>query len=354
MITLLAPYGRNEVTSAAIRLAELVMSLGQKVRLVACGVHEKAVHPFWDERVVTGHRVDAIAKAAAKATAVVHFQCHQAWFEAASLPRTTANAIKQILVPNWHGMAKREASLIPRYDQIVCPSRLCKQVVQAEVFQGDKLDKDRLTWCRWDAGLTPVRREGTVDDAKLKACVYADAATIDFCGPMVIELVGELLAMFPKLEVSVVSAKSWARRDRASLAQAAKKWGGRLRTVRMTGLFDLTKEFHTHDWALLPSVRADFGMAASRALACGVPVICNNVAPFDEVVWADNGVLVPCEVRTGAAKAPLAVPSLANWVEACTAALRDTRKLFRLQTLDWKLAEHQAAFNNAWRHALDT
>lgn len=353
MITLLAPYGRNEVTSAAVRLAELVMSLGRDVRLVACGVHERAVHPFWDERVVRGHGSAAIAKAASKSTAVVHFQCHQAWFEAASLPRSAANGIKQILVPNWHGMGRREASLIPRYDQLVCPSRLCKQVVQGEVFGGDKMGKDRLTWCRWDAGLPPVTREGTVADASQRACVYADAATVDFCAPMVIQLLGELLAMFPTLNLSVVSAKSWCRRDKAALKAAVAKWTPRLTVRRLGNLFDLTKEFHAHDWAVLPSVRADFGLAAARALACGTPVVCHDVAPFDEIVCQDSGVLVPCEVRAGAAKAPVAVPSLGNWVEACASAFKDTRRLLRLQTIDWKLSEAQAAFNNTWRHALD-
>ena len=54
MIAILAPYGRNEVTLAAIRLAELVVGLGREVRLVACGGYEKSVHPLWDERVVAG------------------------------------------------------------------------------------------------------------------------------------------------------------------------------------------------------------------------------------------------------------------------------------------------------------
>lgn len=353
MITILAPYGRNEVTSAAIRLAELVMSLGQEPRLVACGLHERAVHPFWDERVVAGHKKDAISKAASKARTVVHFQCHQAWLEAATLADTKAKKVKQILVPNWHGMAGKESALIPRYDTVVCPTKLCKKIIQTEVFQGEKMDRDRLSSCRWDAGVPPVRREGTVEDGKLKAVLYCDAAAIDFCGPMVIQMAQELLAMFPRLDLSIVHFKSWSRRDKADLKKAQAKWEKRLRVVKLLGLFDLSKEYHAHDWAILPSVRADFGFSAARALACGTPVICHDVEPFSELITAACGVLVPCEVRTGAAKAPVAVPNMGKWVEACESALKDTKKLFGLQTKDWKLSEQQAAFNNTWQHVLD-
>lgn len=353
MITILAPYGRNEVTSAAIRLAELVVGLGQEARLMACGVYERAVHPFWDERVVSGRKKDAVAKAASRSTAVVHFQCHQAWLESATLADTKARRARQILVPNWHGMSGREASLIPRFDAVVCPTRACKEVIRAEVFQGDKVGRDRLTFCRWDAGIPPVRREGTVEAGKLKAAVYCDAAAIDFCGPMVIQLAQELLAMFPKLDLSVVHLKSWSRRDKADLKRGQQRWDRRLRVHKLTNLFDLSKEFHAHDWAILPSVRADFGFSAARALACGTPVVCHDVEPFSELVSKDSGVLVPCEVRTGAARAPMAVPNLGRWAEACETALKDTRKLFGLQTKDWRLAELQAVFNNTWLHALD-
>jgi glycosyltransferase involved in cell wall biosynthesis len=183
--------------------------------------------------------------------------------------------------------------------------------------------------------------------------VYCDAAAIDFCGPMVIQLLHELLAMFPQLALSLVYLKSWSRRDKADLKKAQGKWDKRLRVTKLTSLFDLNKEYHTHDWAILPSVRADFGFSAARALACGTPVVCHDVEPFSELVSKDSGVLVPCEVRTGAAKAPVAVPHLGNWVEACEAALGPPSGCSSCRPGTGGLAELQAAFNNTWRQVLD-
>lgn len=345
MISILAPYGRNEVTSAAIRLADLALALGRDVRLVACGLKEKKVHPAWDDKVRSGHR-EGIYKCTHKAAVVVHFGLHQSWHEKATLVAEKKG--KQILVPGWHGLVPKDRSLMPRYDQIVCPSRTCRKLVQSDVFENVKMSKDKLTHVRWDAGLPAIRREGTVVADRIRACFFADASSIDFCGPMVVQLTNELLDAYPKLDVTVLSTKSWSRHDRHDLRAAERKWQKRLAVRRATCHTDLNKEFHSHDWVVLPSVRADFGMAASRALACGAPVICHDVAPFDEIVTAWSGLLVPCEVRTNAFKSPIAVPNIGNWLTTCAKAFSDTRHLFNLQTRDWQLSEAQAAFNLAW------
>ncbi len=353
MITLLAPYGRNEVTSAAIRLADLAMGLGRDVRLVACGLKESSVHPSWDDKVRTGQRT-GIYKAAHKASCVVHFQCHQSWYAKAALVADGKKA-KHILVPNWHGLGPRDKAVVAKFDQVVCPTRACKKAIQSEVFQGDRVGRDLLTWVRWDAGIPPVRREGTVADERIRACVYADSASIDFCGPLVVHLVDELLTQHPRLDVTVISVKSWSRKDKHDLRAAEKKWSAdkRLAVRRVGTLPDLTKEFHAHDWVVLPSVRADFGMAASRALACGAAVIAHDIEPFSEIVTEASGLLVPCEWTSGRMLAPVAVPSMARWLETCDRAFSDTKLLFKLQTWDWKLTEHQAAFNLAWSRIWD-
>lgn len=348
MIVILAPYGRNEVTSAAIRLADLAMAFGQDVRLVACGVHEKKVHPAWDDKVRSGLR-EGIYKTALKAKHVVHFECHPAWFEKASLVSVTkGNTAKHILVPNWHGLGPKDRYWISKYDQVVCPSRLCKKIIHADVFQGDKMDKDQLTWTLWDAGIPAVQREGTVESERLKACVYCDASAIDFCGPMVIQMCSELLTSFPKLDVTLLATKSWSRRDRHDLKQAQARWSKRLRVKKTTGLCDVGTEFHSHDWVVFPGVRSDFGLVAAQALACGAAVVCHDVEPFCEVVTRDKGLLVPCEIRSGPVRAPVAVPALGDWLDTCAKAFSDTKTLFNLQTRDWKLGEQQASFNLVW------
>ena len=345
MISILAPYGRNEVTSAAIRLADLAVALGRDVRLVACGVREKTVHPTWDGKVRSGQR-EGIYKATHKAEVVVHFGCQPQWLEKATL--VAEKRAKQVLVPSWHSLGPKDRTLMAKYDQIVCPSKTFRKLVQAELFEGAKVGKEQLTHVRWDSGLPPIRREGTVVEGRIRACLYADSASIDFCGPMVVQLAQELLHSYPRLDVTVLSIKSWSRHDKTDLKAAQAKWEKRLSVRRAVTHADLNREFHAHDWVVLPSVRADFGMPASRALACGAAVVCHDVPPFSEIVTGWSGLLVPCEVRTNAVKAPIAVPNIGSWLSTCARAFSDTRCLFNLQTRDWQLAEAQARFNLEW------
>lgn len=345
MISILAPYGRNEVTSAAIRLADLALAMGRDVRLVACGLKEKVVHPVWDGKVRSGQR-EGIYKSTHKAAVVVHFGLNQSWHEKAKL--VSEKKGKQVLVPLWHSTVPKDKGIMTRYDQIVCPSKTCRKLVQDEVFEGLKTSKDQLTHVRWDSGLPPIRREGTVVEGRIKACIFADSSSIDFCGSMVVQLATELLHTYPKLDVTVLSVKSWSRHDKTDMKAAEKTWGKRLTVRRAITHADLNREFHAHDWVVLPSVRADFGLAASRALACGAAVLCHDVAPFSEIVTGWSGIMVPCEVRTNAFKAPIAVPNIGNWLTAAAKAFADTRCLFSLQTRDWQLSEAQASFNLAW------
>lgn len=353
MISLLAPYGRTEVTAAAVRLAELAASLGHAVRFVACGARETNVHPRWDHQVVCGDRAHAISRAALKSQAVVHFQCHQAWHDKVALTTTAKSRPKQILVPNWHGMSTRQLCLVPRFDQIVCPSKLCRRVLAADVFRGEKLKRDRLTYATWDSGLPPVRREGTIEDGQIRACLYCDASAADVPNVFVPRLADSLLKAYPRLRLSVVGLRGWDRDTRVALGHVVAAWDGRLEVRRLPNWPALTREFHAHDWAVLPSARSDYSLAAGYALACGTPVICHGVSPFTEVVSACSGLLVPCSTVRSDANAPLAVPDVKKWVETCRQAFRDTSTLFSLQTNDWRLKQARTAFDNVWRTALE-
>ncbi len=329
------------------------MAMGREVRLVACGTKETAVHPYWDDHVRSGENV-GIYRSTQKASFVVHFECHELWFSKTSLATSKGRTMaKHILVPNWHSIFKHSRATVDKFHTVVCPTKMCKKVLFEDVFQGDKTAaREKLTWIRWDAGIPAVRREGTVQDGRIRACVFCDTSSIDFCGPMVIQLVNELLMMHPKLDITLVSLKSWCRRDRSDLKQMMVHWPKRFKLHRAASVCDMNKEYHGHDWAILPGVRGDFGLSASRALSCGAAVICNDVEPFSEIVGTHNGILVPCEIRHGASKAPIAVPHLGKWLEACNRAFTDTKLLFNLQTKDWLLGEQQAAFNVAWAKIL--
>lgn len=354
MITILAPYGRNEVTAAAIRLAEYGVALGREVHLVASGTEERHVHPAWDGKVRTGRKT-GIYKGAIRADHVVHFGYHKEWYDRAVLVGDKATGrTKQILVPNWYGFDSLDRETVKKYDRIVCPSRGCKRAIHSELFHGEKgIVKDRLTWAPWDAGVDRVRTERFVEDEKIKALFVCDTNSIDVCGRMVLELVDELLATTQKVHATLLSVKTWSRSDRKALKALGKKWERRLSVRAVHQFHDVDQEMRLHDWVVLPAVRSQFGLTASRALSCGKPVICNNVEPFNEVVVTDkNGVLVKCDVKYGSLKSPIAVPQYGQWLETLRQALTSPRLLIGLQVKDWGVEDNRTQFETVWRKAL--
>jgi hypothetical protein len=343
---ILAPYTRNEDTAAAVRLADLAMSLGLDVRLVSTRPRERDVNPYWDDRVVSFDVHDVLdgrlAGVARRASVFVHFGHDPVLLEHA---RLVAPDARQVLVFRWHSCRGRPLTAAD-YDFVVCPSEGAMRGA-AEVLHA--VPARKLTWCHWDHGARPVSRDGTVSDAKVRACFLCDCATIDFCAATMLEVVGQLLAAHPRLDVSVAHTKAWTRDDRRTLASLRHAWPGRLRAAKLTDVRAQMVELHHNDWAVVPSVRAEFGSFASLALACGVPVVCHNVCPFNEIVRdRRSGLLVPCDTARGASGAPVAVPSLARWLATCAQAFSGAQPLFNLQVKDWHLAERRRGFEEKW------
>ena len=343
MIGIVTPYGRGSTTSAAIRLADVALARGADVRLVAFGRRESNVHPFWDS-CVWSSKADGIYYAAKGCTQFVHFRVNKRLLE---MTKLVAEDAGHILVPPWHSLTLEDGETCKLYDKIVCPSK-----VYNHFFREHIRDKD-VSWCRWESGLPPVKRDGLVNAGRVSACFYCDSNTIDFCGPMVIELISELLKSLPKLDVGVLSAKSWGRRDRTELSRLKKVYNSRLGVCPVGNLFEQATHFHHYDWLVYPAVRTDFCMVPAMALSCGLPVIAHDLPPLDELLTNDHsGVLVGCEIKTGVVRAPLAVPCYGKWLDACLQAFSDNRKLFSMQQKEWGLERAQWSFNEFWSKLL--
>lgn len=354
MITILAPYNRTEATTAALRLAEYVTGTGTKVRYIVHGHREVCVDPRWDGVVQSWRANDNLVKAAAASTTVVHFGVSPKLYAEATLADSGKKTIKQVLVPLWHSFNRTDRNDLKKYDQIVCPSKAMKKMIETDLYDGVRQGKDSLTWVRWDAGRPHGKREGTVNDGRTRALFYCDSQAVDFSGPMVLELADNLLKVCDRLDITLLHSKSWSKRDKQGLRRLQMAWpSARFNPVRNSSLRQYNLLLAHNDWTVIPGVRSDFGIAAAMALAGGTPVICHDVHPFcDTVRHHENGLLVPCEIRTGWFRSPVAIPSLGTWVDTCTSALLGNERLFAMQTHDWKVDEAYDAFANTWDRVL--
>jgi glycosyltransferase involved in cell wall biosynthesis len=343
MIGILAQYGRNETTIAAIRLADLALAQGHDVRFVSTSIHEKNVHPFWDERVRSG-KGSGIYKGMFGCTHVVHFDTQPHLLNQVKL--VAENAV-QIVVPNWHSIADATCEHLKQYNVVVCPSAACHKPLQnyfaVEGMKGNTVPV--LTWCRWDSGLPPLHRDGSVEDAKLKACFYCNSATDQ--SSVIWDTINDLLCALETLEITVLHIASWSRGSRLTIRDLCKKHK-RLTVKRAGNVNQQVKIFREHDWVVVPSIKADFGIVVMRALSCGAPVISYDVPPISEMITEGHrGYLIPCEVQS-TKYAKYAKPDFKSFYQTCEKAFSDRRIVMRLQQQDWRMLSHQQTFNDVW------
>lgn len=349
MIGIIAPYGRNEVTGAACRLADLAVACGEEVRFVASRVHEHEIHPYWDNKVLTGRNWN-VQKHAPDCTTVVHFNCEESCL--VGLTTTSNNTAKHVLVPSWHAMNEYDMFVASRYDQIVCPTKAGYESFRSLLHHGKEVRPEKLTWCRWEPGLNRVIRKPR-KSGPLRVSVLCDHTAIDYAGRGVLRLVDELL-MLDGIEITLLSLKSWAKTDRRELSRMGKYWPAltpvkKFSYRRITPLM-LNAVFNISDWVIIPSTFADFGLYATQAVACGAAVIAPDIAPFDEVLAGGaHGVLVRGQIVQGRFNSLMHVFDVATWYHACKQALQDPSLLEKTRTADWPIADWHKAFDTHWQ-----
>lgn len=345
-ITILAPYALSETTAAAIRLAELAIAKGYDVRLVATAKPEKGVHPIWDSRVFSG-QTPGVPKHCRGSEIVIHFGGGRETLKQAKL---TAEKAEHVLVPLWHHFDRSHAKLFKEYSAIVCPSQALYRSIDERVFQ-DRGSKHGLNHCRWDCGIPSIRRIEPAVPGRTRVLAWCDRFTIEHCvGPSLVPLFGTLLQSRDQLDITIAHTRSWAAEDYSALRNLAKEWDGRVRIKRTGDFLIQNRDFLSHDWTFLPAVSGDFGLTVARSLACGAPVVCHNIPPFNEQIFDHrNGVLMPCNMLepTATAAAPIAVPAMGKMYESCFKAF-DELTASTLRQQNWSLENHQKAFEAFW------
>lgn len=346
-VGILTPYTRTEITAAALRLADLVLATGHEVELIARGAYEESVHPFWDSRVHPTPRA-RLCRIAIRCNAYIHFLADSVALDATTLVHDSA---PEILVPNWTVLNRSHRTLLKRYSTIVCPTKAAYKLIRSLLYGNRAVDAEKISWCRWESGVEAVRRDGTVADNVVRVAIWCDSGTIDRRGPIAICLAMNALEISERVQVTLLSAKSWARSERRTIGRLVRKWGSRLACRHLSGAtLDQMAEFHAHDWVIVPADVGVFGTAVMRAHSCGAPVIAHDIEPFSELITSEyNGLLVPCELESSEKSlAPVAAANPNRWMPLLRRALSDNSCLFRMQGKDWRQSTRRKAFDEFW------
>lgn len=336
MIGIVAPYGRTETTAAALRLADLFEAKGLSVRYVAAGPREHNVHPAWDSRIGSA-KTFKVYNALRGCSTVVHFVCDARILKDAKL----VAGGQHILVVPWHSLSPA-TMLLSEYDSLVCPSQACFKDLKSN------MDEAKLSVCHWSAGLPIVTRADVGPHPSM--CVYCDHTVIDYCAPLLIAALTVLRRELRSPRITLLSTKSWSKKDRCVLKDLVACSEGRITSRPVGNLAEQASLFASHDWVLLPGVRANFGIMADRALACGAPVIAYDVPPINEIVFAERGgASIPCDLYALWNQAPVAIPDLAKLISVCRAALAGTPSvLTQMRRQDWCCAKINKTFDSFW------
>lgn len=338
-VCVFAPYGRNEITAAALRVADLSLAYGNDTRFIAAPPRENVIHHYWDSRAV-GNRPHSIYTAARGADRCVWFVDNARMYADAHL---VANRAEHTLVPCAHAMhITRKGIDTKRFASMICPSRTCSTSLRMDVFGGEF--PLPTTWALFDSGLPFVCRRG--HRSGYAVVVLCDTTAIDESGPQILRVVTDLLGEFTDLRITLLCVKSWSRRLRREI-RCLLQDQPRLSVVYQRSWLQQIEVIHQHDIAVILSVRADFGINVMRCLSCSVPVAAYNIPPFNELISpGTNGWLIKCETVENSIGAMIALPNTVNILTTMSSAL--VSDIDDLRNNSWRLDDAATAFERVW------
>jgi hypothetical protein len=331
MIGILTPYGRNEVTAAALALADVIHGRGEEVRLASAGGQEEGIHPHWDTPSPAAPGWDSACDAVICFGGIPHYKT------------------STILVPGWEYLPG--ANMLTDV-QIVCPNAFYYASFKAA---GAPL----LHLCPWGSGIgQPTTRTGPARKGRTYVLFWCNNTIIDTASGIVIETITELLRRLPEVSITVASTRTWPRRSRAAWNKLLNRYPLRLECIPLGGHVEQLRALYAADWIVVPSLADAFGMAALRALATGAPVIAYAGAPYSSIIKpGENGFLAAASLPYNSTL-PTIVPEPGSLLKTCLAAFTSPAPRHKLGgwgqlKSDWSMEENDRQFASFWVELLD-
>ena len=234
---------------------------------------------------------------------------------------------ERLLIRRWHSFLNMQKKVVRRLDNIVTVSECSRGDIARDfgiapdhinlVYNGIDIDEFRPL-----PGVARLPR-------RLMATASADAPLKGL--RFLLKAYAKLLANYPDLELLVVGKPQPGGDTERLLARL--RLTDRVRFVSGISTEDMVRYYAEATLAVVPSVYEGFGMPASEAMACEVPVVSTDGGALPEVV-GDAGVTVP------AANAEALEAAIAQLLDdpARRAALGRAGRARMEQVFCWQLA----------------
>lgn len=342
-----APYTWDEPTQMACSVADLAKRLGMRVSWLSLKEPDDKVHFHWDYQVRSATNTD-FNKWARSCSYIVWFDSHRNYLKRAREldPRRKQH---HTLVVLWHRMENSEVADLRDYDAVVCPA--------AATYDMFRLSKDRinLRMSSWDSSLRHIRRTaGPVEAGQMRLIVTMDGKTAKEESMAFVSLLPMLLDGYRDLKLTIVCNRNWPKASTNALNVVLKANKDRIDVLHRPGLTERQQAYLKHDAMLALHQYANAGCDALEGLACGLPVVAPDSAPFREFIQNDyNGVLIKCETSRASRGATVPVLTPLN-IWAAVHRLLHQGHLFQLQARSWtNLEQRSRAYDQTWQQLWD-
>lgn len=288
-------YLKEEITYAALRVAELARHHGA-VR-VACPTNRGArgIHPYWDGKTQMLEGTDDFRNWSESCDTVITTEL----LPSSQLHWALKNRIQTVFIPSWDELTELDIYDAESYGKVITPSVACRNLFTT-------YGQENTECIRWDSGLPYTRKPETRLPGPVRlffplGCVRP--ARID---EHVLAMIGDVLAATDVTVTLAYVPSHWATAIKRSLKRLIDRYKRRVQIADRCTPDQLSMYFGAHDLTVLPTRRANTCLAAIVSMTMGTPVFAFDVDPLSEFINLKNGFLVPTEVQPTEIGVPVA------------------------------------------------
>ena len=295
-VGIFAPYVRNEITLAAVQLADWLVRCGIEVLFLTDGQVSRGIHPIWDRKVRR-------AKGAAVYTWAYN-ATHLCWFSPNPVAMAAAKLVasdspkrqtRHLFFPHWSNWKAEHEAMLLSSARTICLSH----------DTADWLDKRypnvpiNKTWANLTAPATLLfPRVGRLSLTSSHLLVILTKSIELDIGIQLLQTFDALLDSHPGLHVTFLLEHSLPRSYRKEFRRLQQLYPGRVVTATSPAYYDYIQLARQHDWVYLASTRHTYGSLLALLASSSVPLICHDAPPARAHVTHNyNGKLIPCDLR---------------------------------------------------------